>query len=67
MENVEDLIIIIISPYASNELTSQVTPQKLDNQKLIDLCSSPNIIRVIKSRRMIWVEHVERMGESRRP
>jgi len=25
--------------------------------------SSPNIFRVIKSRRMRWVEHVARMGE----
>jgi hypothetical protein len=28
-----------------------------------DLYSSPNIIRVLKSRRMIWVEQVARMGE----
>ena len=27
--------------------------------------SSPNTIRVIKSRRMKWAEHVERMGERR--
>jgi hypothetical protein len=27
------------------------------------LCFSPNIIRVIKSRRMRWVRHVARMGE----
>jgi hypothetical protein len=27
--------------------------------------SSPNIIRVIKSRRMKWVGHVARMGEGR--
>jgi hypothetical protein len=29
------------------------------------LYSSPNIIRVIKSRRMIWTGHVARMGERR--
>jgi hypothetical protein len=28
--------------------------------------SSPNIVRVIKSRRMRWAEHVARMGEGRR-
>jgi hypothetical protein len=29
------------------------------------LYASPNIIRVIKSRRMRWVGHVARMGEMR--
>jgi len=29
------------------------------------LFSSPNIVRVIKSRRMRWAGHVERMGEER--
>jgi hypothetical protein len=31
-----------------------------------DLYSSPNIFRVMKSRRMRWAGHVARMGESRR-
>jgi len=30
-----------------------------------DLYSSPSIVRVIKSRRMRWAEHVARMGEER--
>jgi hypothetical protein len=30
-----------------------------------DLYSSPNIVRVIKSRRMRWVGHVARIGEGR--
>ena len=30
------------------------------------LYSSPNIVRVIKSKRMRWTGHVERMGEERR-
>jgi hypothetical protein len=30
-----------------------------------DLYSSPNIIRMIKSRRMIWAGHVARIGETR--
>ena len=29
------------------------------------ICSLPNIVRVVKSRRMRWAEHVARMGEGR--
>jgi hypothetical protein len=36
--------------------------RKLHIDELHDLYSSPNIIRVIKSRRMRWAEHVARMG-----
>jgi hypothetical protein len=39
--------------------------RRLHNEELNDLYSSPNIIRVIKSRRMIWVGHVARMGKKR--
>jgi hypothetical protein len=38
---------------------------KLHNEELCNLCSSPNVIRMIKSRRMRWEEHVARMGEKR--
>ena len=38
---------------------------RLHNEELNDLYSSPNIMRVIKSRRMRWAEHVARMGEER--
>ena len=37
--------------------------RKLHNEELNDLHSSPNIIRVIKSRRIIWAGHVARMVE----
>ena len=37
----------------------------IHNEELNDLYSSPNIIRVIKSRRMRWAGHVARMGERR--
>jgi hypothetical protein len=33
--------------------------------ELNELYSSPNIVRVIKSRRMRWAGHVARMGERR--
>jgi hypothetical protein len=36
--------------------------RKLHNEELNDLYSSPNTVRVIKSRRMTWVEHVARRG-----
>jgi len=37
----------------------------IQNIKLNDLYSSPNIVRVIKMRRMRWAGHVARMGEER--
>jgi hypothetical protein len=37
--------------------------RRLHNEELTDLYSSPNIIRVIKSRRMRWAGHVGRMGK----
>jgi hypothetical protein len=37
----------------------------LHNDELHSLYSSPNIVRVIKSRRMRWVRHVARIGEGR--
>ena len=39
--------------------------RKLHDEELNDLYSSPNIVRVIKSRRMSWAGLVVRMGESR--
>jgi len=39
--------------------------KRLHNEELNDLYSSPNIVRVIKSRRMRWAGHVMRMGEER--
>ena len=39
--------------------------RRLHNEKLNDLYSSPNIVQVIKSRRMRWDGHVARMGEER--
>jgi hypothetical protein len=39
--------------------------RKLHNDELHSLFSSPNIVRVIKSRRMKWAGHGARMGEGR--
>jgi hypothetical protein len=39
--------------------------RKLHNEELHNLYFSPSIIRIMKSRRMRWAEHVARMGEKR--
>jgi hypothetical protein len=39
--------------------------RRLHKEELNDLYSSPNIIRVIKSRRMKWAGHVACLGEKR--
>jgi transcription termination factor 2 len=39
--------------------------RKLHNDELHNLYSPPNIVRVIKSRRLRWAAHVARMGEGR--
>ena len=44
---------------------STVEWRKLHNEELNDLYSSPNTVRVIKSRRMGWAGHVARMGKRR--
>jgi hypothetical protein len=40
---------------------------KLHNEELHNLYFSPNIIRMIKSRRIRWTGHVARMGKKRNP
>jgi len=37
--------------------------EKIRNEELPDLYSSPGIVRVIKSRRMKWAGHLGHMGE----
>jgi hypothetical protein len=43
----------------------EAIPPRLHNEEVNDLYSSPNIIRVIKSRRMRCAGHVACMGEKR--
>jgi hypothetical protein len=38
---------------------------KLNNEELRDLNSSPSIIRMMKTGKMIWMRHVARMGEKK--
>jgi hypothetical protein len=47
----------------TDELTGE--GRKLHNERLNVLYTSPNIVRLIKSRRMRWVGHVARMWERR--
>jgi hypothetical protein len=46
-----------------DELTGEW--RRLHNKELYALYSSPNIIGMIKSRRLRWAGHVARMGERR--
>ena len=46
-------------------IVSAVFTFLLRNEEQNDLYCSPNIVRVIKSRRMRWAGHVARMGEER--
>ena len=39
--------------------------RRLHNEEIHSLYRSPNIVRVIKSRRLRWAGHVARMGEGR--
>jgi len=47
----------------SGEVTEE--RRKLRNEDVNDMYCSPNVVRVIKSRRMRWTGHVARMGERR--
>jgi len=59
----ENMVLRIIFGPRRDEVTGEW--KRLHNEKLYDLYSSPNIVRVIKSRRMRWAGHEARMGEER--
>jgi len=59
----ENMVLRRIFGPRSDEVTWEW--RRLHNEELNDFYSSPNIVRVIKSRRMRWAVHVARMGEER--
>ena len=59
----ENMVLRRIFGPRRDEVTGEL--RSLHNEELNDLYSSPNIVRVIKSRRMRWARHVARMGEER--
>ena len=56
----KNMMLRIFGP-SRDEVTGEWS--RLHNEELNDLYSSPNIVLVIKSRRMRWAGHVARMGE----
>ena len=59
----ENMVLSRIFGTRKDEVTGEW--RRLHNEELNDLYSSPNIVRVTKSRRMRWDGHVARMGEER--
>jgi hypothetical protein len=57
----EDRVLRILRPKREEDGSWK----KFYNDELHSLYSSPNIVRVIKSRRLRWAGHVARMGEGR--
>jgi hypothetical protein len=59
----EDMVLRRIFGHKRDEVTEEW--RKLHNEELNVLYSSPNIVRMIKSRRMRWAGHVALIGEER--
>jgi hypothetical protein len=59
----ENRVLRRIFGFKRDEVTGEW--RKLHTEELNDLYCVPNIVRVIKSRRMRWAGHVARMGERR--
>jgi len=57
----ENMVLRRISGPRRDEVTGEW--RRLHNEELNDLYSLPNVVRVIKWRRMSWAGHVARMGE----
>ena len=59
----ENRVLMRVSEPKRDEVTGEL--RKLHNYKLSDLYSLPNIVQVVKSRRMRWAGHVACVGEGR--
>ena len=59
----ENRVLKIVFGPKRDEVTGEW--RKLHNEELSDLYSLPNIVRVVKSRRMRWAGHVARLGPGR--
>jgi len=59
----ENRVLRIVFGPKRDEVTEEW--RKLHNEELRDLYSLPNIVRVVKSRRVRWAGHVARMGQGR--
>jgi len=57
---IENMVLRRIFGPRRDEVTGEW--RRLHKEELSDLYASPNIVRVIKSRRMKWAGHVARMG-----
>ena len=57
----ENMVLRRIFGVRRDEVTGEW--RRLHNEELNDLYSLPNVVRVIKWRRMSWAGHVARMGE----
>jgi len=57
--------LLICSAPLLGKIYKHIWWRRLHNEELNDLYSSPNIVRVIKSRRMRWAGNVARIGEER--
>ena len=54
-----------IKRFTSSSYLNDLTSITANDEELNDLYSLPNIVRVVKSRRMRWAGHVAHMGEDR--
>jgi len=58
----ENMVLRIFGP-RKDEVTGEW--RRFHNKELNDLYPSPNIVRVIKSKRMRWAGHVAHVGEEK--